>query len=145
MTINKFVITIMFNKTALIQELNFKAIRSSGAGGQHVNKVASKVELTFNLTDTSVFNETKKTHLFNNLKHRLTKEGVLILQCGESRSQHKNKDIIIKRFLELIEKSLIIPRKRIPTKIPRAVIRKRLKNKSHLSEKKANRKKPDLD
>ena len=135
----------MFNKTALIQELSFKAIRSSGAGGQHVNKVASKVELTFNLSESLIFSEAQKERLFNKLQHRLTKDSVLILQCGESRSQHKNKDLIIKRFLELIEQSLIIPRKRIPTKIPKSVIRKRLKNKSHLSEKKANRKKPNID
>ena len=74
-----------------------------------------------------------------------TKEGVLILQCGESRSQHKNKTIIIERFLNLIQQSLVVPKKRKPTKIPKAVIAKRLKNKSSHSEKKASRKKPDID
>ena len=135
----------MFNKVALIQELTFKAVRSSGAGGQHVNKVASKVELSFNLSESLVFSERQQTRLFNKLQHRLTKEGILILQCSDSRSQHKNKDLVIKRFFELITNSLIIPRKRIPTKIPKAVIRKRLKNKRNNSEKKTNRKKPNLD
>lgn len=135
----------MFNKEALLQELSFKAVRSSGSGGQHVNKVASKVELSFNLMDSYVFNEAQKARLFNKLQHRLTKDGVLIIQCEESRSQHKNKELVIKRFLELIEKGLIIPKKRIPTKIPKSVIRKRLKNKRNLSQKKANRKKPDID
>ncbi|PIA78649.1 peptide chain release factor 1 [Gaetbulibacter sp. 4G1] len=135
----------MFNKEALLQELIFKAIRSSGAGGQHVNKVASKVELQFDLSKSLVFNEEQKERLQTKLEHRLTKENVLVLQCDESRSQHKNKDLIIKRFLELINYSLIIPKKRIPTKVPKSVIRKRLKNKRNLSEKKANRKKPNID
>ncbi len=135
----------MFNKEALLQELIFKAIRSSGAGGQHVNKVASKVELQFDLSKSLVFNEEQKERLQTKLKHRLTKENVLVLQCDESRSQHKNKDLVIKRFLELINYSLIIPKKRIPTKVPKSVIRKRLKNKRNLSEKKTNRKKPNID
>ncbi|CAH8284574.1 ribosome-associated protein [Mariniflexile fucanivorans] len=135
----------MFDKDALLQELTFKAIRSSGAGGQHVNKVASKVELVFDLATTSVFNDELKERLLNKLKNRLTKEGVLMLQCDESRSQHKNKKLVIKRFLELIKNGLVIPKKRIPTKIPRAVIKKRLKSKRNLSDKKANRKKPDID
>ncbi|WP_308991472.1 alternative ribosome rescue aminoacyl-tRNA hydrolase ArfB [Mariniflexile litorale] len=135
----------MLNKDALLQELTFKAVRSSGAGGQHVNKVSSKVELAFNLFESSFFNEKLKERLINKLQNRLTKEGVLMLQCDESRSQHKNKELVINRFFELIEKGLIIPRKRIPTKIPRAVIKKRLKIKRNLSDKKANRRKPDID
>ena len=135
----------MFNREALLKELTFKAIRSAGAGGQHVNKVASKVELSFNLKESSVLKEEQKQRLLYKLENRLTKEGVLILQCGESRSQHKNKELIIKRFFNLIRIGLIIPKKRVPTKIPKSVIRKRLKNKRNLSEKKANRQKPDID
>ncbi len=135
----------MFNTEALLKELTFKAIRSSGAGGQHVNKVASKVELSFNLNASLVLNDDQKQRLLHKLENRLTKEGFLILQCGESRSQHKNKELIICRFLNLIRTGLIIPKKRVPTKIPKSVIRKRLKNKRNLSEKKANRKKPNLD
>tara|TARA_R110002050_G_scaffold94765_2_gene197162 strand:+ start:17759 stop:18166 length:408 start_codon:yes stop_codon:yes gene_type:complete len=135
----------MFNSEALLKELTFKAIRNSGAGGQHVNKVASKVELIFNLNASFVLNEDQKLRLLYKLQNRLTKEGVLILQCGESRSQHKNKDIVINRFLTLIRTGLIIPKKRVPTRIPKSVIRKRLKNKRNLSEKKTNRRKPNLD
>jgi len=135
----------MFDKDTLRNELTFKATRSSGAGGQHVNKVSSKIELVFNLEESSVFNEEQKELLQNKLQSRLTKEGVLMLQCDESRSQHKNKELVIKRFLELIEKNLFVPKERIPTKIPRAVIKKRLKSKRNLSDKKAHRKKPDID
>ncbi|MFD1614529.1 alternative ribosome rescue aminoacyl-tRNA hydrolase ArfB [Gelatiniphilus marinus] len=135
----------MINKEALLQELKFKAVRSSGAGGQHVNKVSSKIELVFNVLESLALNAHQKERLQNKLKKRLTKDGLLILQCEESRSQHKNKDLVIKRFLALITSSLIVPKKRIPTKIPKSVIRKRLKSKRHRSEKKANRKKPDFD
>jgi len=135
----------MFNEAALIQELQFKAVRSSGAGGQHVNKVSSKIELSFDLAASLVFSEIQKKRLILKLQHRLTNNQVLLMQCGESRSQHKNKDIIIKRFLALIKSSLVIPKKRIPTKIPKAVVRKRLKNKRNISDKKANRRKPDID
>jgi len=135
----------MFNEDILLKELTFKAIRSSGSGGQHVNKVASKVELYFDLNASSAFNEAQKIKLQEKLKNRLTKENTLMLQCGESRSQHKNKEIVIKRFLELIAYALQKEKKRIPTKIPRSVIKKRLKNKRYLSDKKANRRRPDID
>ena len=85
----------MFDENAILQELTFKAIRSSGSGGQHVNKVSSKVELLFNLKESRVLNDVQKERLLTKLKHRLTKDGILILQCGESRSQHKNKEIIM--------------------------------------------------
>jgi ribosome-associated protein len=136
---------VKFNFETIIRELNFKAIRSSGAGGQHVNKVSSKVELSFNLIASEALSDFQKQRIQRKLKNRLTNQGVLVLQCGESRSQHKNKELVIKRFIELIKASLIVPKKRIPTKIPKSVTRKRLKNKRNLSDKKANRKKPDID
>lgn len=136
---------MMFDAEILIKELTFNAVRSSGAGGQNVNKVSSKVELIFNLQESLVFNDELKARLLSKLQNRLTKEGVLILQCDESRSQHKNKELVIKRFLELIKQALVVPKKRVPTKIPKAVIKKRLKSKRNLSDKKANRKKPDID
>ncbi len=135
----------MYDKVILLNELNSKAIRSSGSGGQHVNKVSSKIELSFDVANSLAFSEYQKERLLTKLQSRLTKEAVLILQCGESRSQHKNKEIIIKRFFSIIDAALIIPKKRIRTKIPKSVIRKRLRNKRNLSDKKANRKKPDLE
>jgi len=135
----------MFSEKQLISELNYKAIRSSGAGGQHVNKVSSKIELTFNLEDSQVFNEEQKERLKSKLNTRLTKENVLIIQCGESRSQHKNKKLAIQRFLQIIREGLLVPKKRKPTRIPRAVKIKRLKSKRSNSEKKTNRKKPNIE
>ena len=134
----------MFDEALLISELSFKAIRSSGPGGQNVNKTASKVELTFNLDDSTVFDEEQKTRLASKLKSRLTNENVLLLQCDESRSQHKNKELVIARFLEMIKKGLKVPKKRKKTKIPESVKLKRLEAKKQNSEKKANRKPPEI-
>lgn len=135
----------MLDEQALINELSFKAVRSSGAGGQHVNKTASKVELTFNLDASEALSEAQKDLLKTNLETRLTKAFTLIIQCGESRSQHKNKSIVITRFLELIKSNLIEEKERIPTKTPKAVIKKRLTNKRKKSEKKSNRKPPEIE
>ena len=135
----------MVDEDKLISELTFKAIRSSSSGGQHVNKVSSKVELHFDVLQSDVLDDDQKELLSENLKSRLTKDGVLIMQCGETRSQHQNKQLVIKRFLELITEGLKTEKKRIPTKKPKAVERKRLENKRKQSQKKANRKKPDPD
>ena len=132
------------DKDKIISELSFKAVRSSGAGGQNVNKVSSKVVLTFDLNNSQSLSEEEKERSQKKLKSKLTLDGILILNCDEDRSQLKNKEIVIKRFLELIEKSLVIPKERKATKIPKSVIEKRLKDKSSNSEIKQNRKKPDF-
>ena len=131
-------------KAKLISELQFKAVRSSGAGGQNVNKVSSKVVLSFDLKNANSLSIEEKLLLETNLSSRLTKDQILILNCDEDRSQLKNKEIVIKRFLTIIEQGLYIPKIRKATKIPKSVIRKRLKDKKNLSETKRNRKKPEF-
>ncbi|WP_121311969.1 alternative ribosome rescue aminoacyl-tRNA hydrolase ArfB [Flavobacterium sp. UBA7682] len=126
----------------MLTELQFKAVRSSGSGGQNVNKVSSKVVLTFDLKNSKALEEEEKELLSTKLATRLTSEQILILNCDEDRSQLKNKTIITKRFLELISKALIVPKKRKATKTPRSVIEKRIKAKRNLSEIKQNRRKP---
>jgi ribosome-associated protein len=128
----------------ILSELSFKAVRSSGAGGQNVNKVSSKVVLSFDLPNSQSLSDDEKALLLEKLKSKLTLEGVLILSCDEDRSQLKNKEIVTKRFLKLIQNALIIPKKRKPTKVPRSVIEKRIKAKRNTSEIKQNRKKPEL-
>ncbi|WP_298116701.1 alternative ribosome rescue aminoacyl-tRNA hydrolase ArfB [Flavobacterium sp.] len=132
------------DKEKIISELNFKAVRSSGAGGQNVNKVSSKVVLSFDLVNSQSLSEEEKERSQRKLKSKLTLDGILILNCDEDRSQLKNKEIVTKRFLEMIEKSLVIPKERKATRIPKSVIEKRLKDKSSNSEIKQNRKKPEL-
>ena len=83
-------------------------------------------------------------HLETKLASRLTAEGILILNCDEDRSQLKNKEIVTKRFLNIITAGLIVPKIRKATKIPKSVIKKRIKDKKSLSEIKQLRKRPDL-
>ncbi|MCF1420582.1 MULTISPECIES: alternative ribosome rescue aminoacyl-tRNA hydrolase ArfB [Mangrovimonas] len=134
----------MVQEEALISELQFSAMRSSGAGGQNVNKVSSKVELRFDVEASLALNEEQKQSLFEKLQNKISNEGVLILQCDESRSQHKNKQLVIERFLAMIQQAFKKPKKRKPTKIPASVKRKRLDNKRKQSDKKANRKPPEI-
>ena len=128
----------------ILAELHYKAVRSSGAGGQNVNKVSSKVVLSFDLKNSQALSEEEKILLETNLYSRLTSELILILNCDEDRSQLKNKEIVTKRFLSLIKKGLLVPKERKSTKIPKAAIRKRIKNKKSISEIKKTRKKPDF-
>ena len=129
----------------IISELQYKAVRSSGAGGQNVNKVSSKVLLSFDLKNSLGLLEKEKVLLEKNLSSRLTSDSILILNCDEDRSQLKNKEIVTKRFLELIRKGLIVPKIRKATKVPKSVIKKRIKDKKNLSDLKQSRKKPNLD
>lgn len=133
------------DKSKIIRELQFKAVRSSGAGGQHVNKVSTKIELSFEVNTSNALSEREKERIVLKLDHRLTKENILLLQCDESRSQHKNKDLAIKRFLEVIENALKVPKKRKATKPSKSSIEKRLRSKKKAAQKKVNRGKPDLD
>lgn len=128
----------------IISELQFKAVRSSGAGGQNVNKVSSKVVLSFDLKNSQALSEEEKVLLENKLASRLTSEQILILNCDEDRSQLKNKAIVIKRFLDIISAGLVIPKIRKATKVPKSVIKKRIKDKKNLSDLKKNRRKPDF-
>lgn len=133
------------NKEILISELQFKAVRSSGAGGQNVNKVSSKVVLFFDLKRSQVLSEEEKALLEVKLFTRLTNDAVLILSCDEDRSQLKNKAIVTKRFLEVLTKGLVIPKIRKATKIPKSVVKKRIKDKKRVSDLKNNRRKPNLE
>jgi ribosome-associated protein len=127
----------------IISELLFKAVRSSGAGGQNVNKVSSKVVLSFDLKNSQALSEEEKALLETKLSSRLTSENLLILNCDEDRSQLKNKSIVTKRFLDIITAGLVVPKIRKATKIPKSVIRKRIKDKKNVAEIKKTRRKPD--
>jgi len=127
----------------LINEVSFKAVRSSGAGGQHVNKTSSKVILTFDIEQSSGLSEEEKALLSKKLQNRLTLNNELILNCSETRSQHKNKELVLERFKEIIVSGLTKPKKRKKTKPSRASKFKRLRKKKMHSEKKSNRRKPD--
>ncbi|MDM1367717.1 aminoacyl-tRNA hydrolase [Myroides marinus] len=122
------------------KELSFKAVRSSGAGGQNVNKVSSKVVLSWDCMNSQGVSDEERTLLLERLKNRFNKDGVLILDADNTRSQIKNKDIVIERFFQLLAIGLHIEKERRETKTPRRVIQKRKENKQQNSLKKALRK-----
>jgi ribosome-associated protein len=133
------------NKDSIYKELLFKAVRSSGAGGQHVNKVSSKVELSFNIGSSEALSEKEKQLLLKNLSNRINKEGILKIYSSESRSQHTNKNKVVKRLFKMIEKGLIVSKMRKPVTMSRAQKIKRLDNKTKQAIKKLLRKKPNLE
>ncbi|MBL4708136.1 MAG: aminoacyl-tRNA hydrolase [Flavobacteriales bacterium] len=120
-------------------EFTFKTSRSSGKGGQHVNKVESRISLFFNVNESRLLTEEEKTRLKNSSSVKLSKDYLLQIDVEESRSQHKNKIICVERFYELLVIGLRKPKARKITKPSKSAIRKRLKNKKNLSEKKKNR------
>lgn len=129
----------------LLSELKFKAVRSSGPGGQHVNKTSSKVEVTFNVIDSEALSEKQKERIKEKLKTRITQEGNLILSSSATRSQHKNKTKVIERLIKLLEESLKVSKPRKKTKPSKGAIEKRLKSKKQNALKKANRKPPKTE
>ncbi|MFT4832666.1 MAG: ribosome-associated protein [Psychroserpens sp.] len=133
------------DKERIVQELEFKAVRSSGAGGQHVNKVSSKVELYFDVIGSNALSDNEKERIYTKIGNRLTKDNVLILQTDESRSQHKNKELVVQKFLELIRSSLTVAKIRRKTKPKRSAVEKRLKSKQKKAQKKSLRGKPKLE
>lgn len=121
-------------------ELSYKTSRSSGSGGQNVNKVETSVTVMWKLEDSTVFTESEKERILLKLKNKINAEGILQTTVSESRTQLQNKKIATEKIQELVNKSLIVPKKRIATKPRRAKVEKRLESKKKLSEKKENRK-----
>ena len=121
-------------------ELQFAFSRSSGPGGQHVNKVNTKVELRFNINQSKLLDFLQKEILWKKLKNILTQDGDLLVISQKTRSQLKNKEIAIEKFYKLLNDALKPIKKRKPTKPSRSAKEKRLKDKKALSEKKSRRK-----
>ena len=121
------------------KELTYKTSRSSGAGGQNVNKVETSVTVMWNVAESECFSIEGKEMIFDKLKNRINSEGILQLTVSESRTQLQNKKIATDKILEIVEKSLFIPKRRKPTKPSKSKIEKRIKTKKQLSEKKENR------
>jgi ribosome-associated protein len=128
----------------LKQELTWKAVRSSGPGGQHVNKTASKVVLQFDVANSHALTEEEKVRLQNKLDSRLTTNAVLIIESSDSRSQHQNRDSGIDRLMKIIANALKKPKFRKKTRPTKASKFKRLREKKMRGEKKENRQKPSL-
>lgn len=124
----------------ILSELDFRTSKSSGPGGQHVNKVSTRVTLLFSVADSSALSDNQKELILGKLKNRISNDGILSLSCDETRSQVKNKEIVIERFKVLIENAIKPIKKRKPTKPTKSSIEKRLKLKKQKSDKKTSRK-----
>ena len=121
-------------------EFSFKTSRSSGAGGQNENKVSTKVELDFDVLNSTLLTVDQKITIFKKLDNRITKEGVLQIIVQAERSQSGNKEIAIGKFYELIHKCFVVQKKRRPTKPSKGSKERRLKSKKINSEIKKLRK-----
>ncbi|GET34475.1 aminoacyl-tRNA hydrolase [Prolixibacter bellariivorans] len=135
----------MLSHRNFIAELKFSASRSSGAGGQNVNKVNTKVELRFHVESSVLLSPEEKSVLMRKLANRINKEGELILTEQNERSQLKNKEKVIDRFYRLINRALTPQKKRRATRPTMASRRRRLETKKQHSEKKSRRQNPRLD
>lgn len=122
-----------------LTEFQFQTSRSSGPGGQNVNKVETKVQLNFNIGASQNLSDSEKALLFEKLKNKITEEGVLQIAVQEKRSQLQNKEIAIKKFGDFLRKAFERKKIRKATKPGKGAIEKRLKSKKINAEKKANR------
>ncbi|MBX2827199.1 MAG: aminoacyl-tRNA hydrolase [Flavobacteriaceae bacterium] len=126
----------------LLKELTFRTARSSGPGGQHVNKVATKVEVLFNVLESHALTANEKELLKERLHRRISEKGLLIVKDESTRSQHRNKTLAIDKLIQLLRRHLKTQAPRKQTKVPKSVIEKRLKAKRQKALKKQNRKPP---
>jgi ribosome-associated protein len=130
---------ISIRERGLDRECTFTAVRSSGPGGQNVNKVATKVELAFHVHKSELLSDDEKQTISKKLASKINEDGYLKVSDSTSRSQATNRENVLEKFYSTTEKALIKPKKRKQTKVPKAVKEKIKVHKIKTSEKKANR------
>jgi ribosome-associated protein len=134
----------MIDSAAFENECTFRTSRSSGKGGQHVNKTETKVGLWFDVAASVLFSDEEKTRILSRLASAITDDGFLQLNCDGQRSQLQNKQSVIERAINMLEKSLVVAKPRKRTKPSKAVVEKRLEEKRRQSLKKSERNRLDV-
>ncbi len=125
-------------------EIELRASRASGPGGQSVNTADSKVELRWSIQDSSALSPAQRERLLERLASRLTSDGVLILQGSEHRSQHRNREAVLARFESIVSEALAPPKQRRRTRPTRSAKERRLRDKARRAELKRQRRPPDI-
>lgn len=128
-----------------LAELEFRASRSGGPGGQHVNTSSTRVELWWSVAHTRSLSPDQRTHVLARLRSRLTEAGELRIVASDTRSQTRNRALAIGRFRDLLARALVVPKRRKPTKPSRTVRERRLAEKRRQSERKRRRRSPPAE
>ncbi|MDR1154836.1 MAG: aminoacyl-tRNA hydrolase [Bacteroidales bacterium] len=134
----------MIDSTAFENECSFRTSRSSGKGGQNVNKTETKVGLWFDVAASALFTDKEKERILLCLASGITDDGYLQLTCDEQRSQFQNKQLAVERALGILEKALVVPEPRKRTKPSKVSVEKRLEEKRRKSLRKNERGKLDI-
>jgi ribosome-associated protein len=125
----------------LSTEFIFKTTRSSGPGGQNVNKVSSKVELYFDVNASQILNDWQKTRLWQKQANKISQEGIFKIVCQVDRSQLRNKELVVEKFYDLIKKAFHFEKTRRPSKPSKSAVNERIKVKKVRAVVKQNRNK----
>src|SRR5687767_4688874 len=139
--------SLVVNESVAIprSELDVRVSRSSGAGGQHVNKTSSRVEIFWNIPSSRAVSEEERSRLMTKLASKLTTEGSIRVVASDMRSQSRNRELAEERLTELVRRALVIPKKRRPTRPTKASKEARLEEKKRRAKKKSERQQKSFD